>query len=135
MRVYDTHTDLKVLDRRRCLELLATHHVGRLGVVEGRRPVVLPVNFVLDGDAPIMMSADGVKSRSADGSPACLEIDAIDVDRQTGWSVLVSGRLEDVTDDPTVSHRVTPPVPWAPGPRRHILRLAPESITGRAIGL
>ena len=135
MRVNDTRTDLKVLDRQRCLELLATHHVGRLGVVEGRRPVVLPVNFVLDGDAPVMMSDDGVKSRSADGSPACLEIDGIDVDRQTGWSVLVSGRLEDVTDDPTVSHRVTPPVPWATGPRPHILRLAPDSITGRAIGL
>ena len=82
-----------------------------------------------------MTTDDGVKSRSADGRPACLEIDGIDVDRQTGWSVLVSGRLEDVTDDPTVSHRVTPPVPWAPGPRPYILRLAPDSITGRAIGL
>ena len=135
MRVNDTMTDLKVLDRERCLELLATHRVGRLGVVVERRPVVLPINYVLDGDAPVMTSDDGVKSRSADGGLACLEIDGIDVDRQTGWSVLVSGRLEDVTDDPTLFHRVTPPVPWAPGSRPYVLRLAPDSITGRAIGL
>jgi uncharacterized protein len=135
MQLHDTKTGLQVLDRKRCLELLATHHLARLGVIEGRHPVVLPINYVLDGDAPVMVTTDGVKSRSAGGRPACLEIDGTDVDRQTGWSVVVHGRLEDVTDDSTVSQRVTPPVPWAPGPHPYVLRLVPESITGRAIGL
>ena len=134
MRLHDTKTGLEVLDRQRCLELLATHHLARLGVIEGHHPVVLPINYVLDGDAPVMVTAEGVKSRSARGRPACLEIDGIDVDRETGWSVLVRGRLEDVTHDSTVTDRITPPVPWAPGHHPYILRLAPESITGRAIG-
>jgi uncharacterized protein len=134
MHLHDNKTGLTVLDREECLEKLASQRIGRLGVIESRHPVVLPINFVLDGDAPVMATVEGVKARSARGRPACLEVDQIDVDRQTGWSVLVRGRLEDVSHDHEVLARVDPPIPWAPGEHPVILRLVPFSITGRAIG-
>ena len=134
MQLHDTKTGVTVLDREQCLAKLAGAQIGRLGVIEARHPVVLPINFVLDGDAPVMATVDGVKARAARGRPACLEVDEIDPDRQTGWSVLVRGRLEDVSHDSDVLTRIDPPVPWAPGPHPFILRLVPFSITGRAIG-
>lgn len=134
MDLHDAKTGLTVLDRAQCLEKLAGQQIGRLGVIESRHPIVLPINFVLDGDAPVMATVEGVKARSSRGRPACLEVDHIDPDRQTGWSVLVRGRLEDVSHDHNVLSRIDPPVPWAPGEHPVILRLVPFAITGRMIG-
>ena len=71
MHQQDTKTNLTVLDRTECLARLADQEVGRLGVIESGHPVVLPINYTLDGDAPVMATAEGVKSRSAHGRPAC----------------------------------------------------------------
>ena len=134
MHQQDTKTKLTVLDRTECLARLADQEVGRLGVIESGHPVVLPINFTLDGEAPVMATAEGVKSRSAHGRPACLEVDVIDPVTKAGWSVLVRGRLEDVTHDGEVLSRITPPAPWATGPHPYLLRLVPFAITGRAVG-
>ena len=134
MHLHDTKTGLTVLDRAECLEKLAEQQIGRLGVIESNHPVVLPINYVMDGEAPVMATVDGVKARAARGRPACLEVDQIDTEHQTGWSVLIRGRLEDVTHDGDVLARITPPRPWAPGPHPFLLRLVPFAVTGRIVG-
>ena len=50
MKMIDNRSGFEVLDRRECLRLLAGEDVGRVGVVEAGSPLVLPVNFGMDGD-------------------------------------------------------------------------------------
>ena len=47
---YDSH-GLEILDREACLGLLADDEIGRLAVLAGGAPLILPVNYQLDGEA------------------------------------------------------------------------------------
>ncbi len=127
---------LEVLDRTSCLELLASDVVGRLAVVVKGAPQITPVNYVLDGEVLVFRSGPGSKLRAAERAPACLEIDHFDVETRTGWSVVASGRLEEITPYQatllTAAQRL-PIDPWAGGPKMHWLRLIPSRITGRRI--
>jgi nitroimidazol reductase NimA-like FMN-containing flavoprotein (pyridoxamine 5'-phosphate oxidase superfamily) len=137
MRTVDARTGIEWLDRDECLYLLAGEDVGRLAVVEGRMPVVFPVNYALDGDAVVIRTDVGTKLGAAGRAPACFEVDCLDRRQRTGWSVLVTGRLEEVTPwDSEVFHRVTVLAvdPWAGGDKAHWLRLVPARITGRRVG-
>jgi hypothetical protein len=65
------------------------------------------------------------------------EIDAFDRTTRTGWSVIVTGRLEEVTPfDATTLDRVSnlPVEPWAGGDKPHWMRLVPSRVSGRRIG-
>jgi uncharacterized protein len=128
----DGRSGIEVLDRDQCLALLETDVVGRLAVVAGGAPAVFPVNYAMDSDAVVFRTAPGTKLDAG-----CFEIDFFDRDRRTGWSVVVSGRLEEVTAfDGSLSERVKALAvdPWAEGEKEHWLRLVPHVITGRSVG-
>lgn len=137
MRFVDTRTGIEVLEREECLELLRADEIGRLAVLSGTGPVILPVNYALDGDAVVFRTAPGTKLDNGARSPACFEIDAFDRTTKSGWSVVVVGRLEEATPfDADVLERVRhlPVEPWAKGDKPHWLRLIPSRITGRRVG-
>ena len=46
----DSSSTMDVLAEDECLQLLATQDVGRIAVVLGRQPFIVPVHYVLDGD-------------------------------------------------------------------------------------
>jgi nitroimidazol reductase NimA-like FMN-containing flavoprotein (pyridoxamine 5'-phosphate oxidase superfamily) len=136
MPTRDARTGIEMMDRQLCLRLLAADEVGRLAVVNGGAPVILPVNYALDGESIVMRTAPGTKLAAA-GGPACFEIDAFDRGRRHGWSVVVNGRLEEV--DHYASRDLTRMrsldlSPWADGERERWLRLVPSTITGRRVG-
>ncbi|MDQ4096536.1 MAG: pyridoxamine 5'-phosphate oxidase family protein [Actinomycetota bacterium] len=136
MRTVDVSTGIEFLDREQCLRLLATDDVGRLAIIAGGAPVMFPVNYALDGDAIVFRTDPGTKSDFGPRAPACFEVDCLDRAQRAGWSVVVSGRLEEVTryDEVTLGRlRKLPLAPWAGGPRAHWLRLVPERITGRRV--
>ncbi len=131
----DARSGLEVLERWDCLQLLAAGEVGRIGVLEGGQPLVLPVNYAVDGDDIVICSNEGSKVDAARGGPACFEIDGIDPDRRTGWSVVVRGHLEIVTDfDAVLRDRIAELADSWIGSRSHVLRLRSEIITGRRVG-
>jgi nitroimidazol reductase NimA-like FMN-containing flavoprotein (pyridoxamine 5'-phosphate oxidase superfamily) len=124
------------LDRDECLRLLAADTVGRLAVVVGRSPTILPVNYFLDGQTVVLRSDPGTKVDHGLRGPVAFEVDAFDRDARTGWSVVVSGRLEEPPPfDGAAQERIrTLPVePWAGGDKDHWLRLVPDRITGRRL--
>ncbi len=136
MRTQLDSPPLEVLDREFCLELLASDVVGRLAVVVKGSPQITPVNYVLDGEVLVFRSGPGSKLRAAERAPACLEIDHFDVEARTGWSVVASGRLEEITPYQATllaAAQRLPIDPWAGGPKMHWLRLIPSRITGRRI--
>ena len=122
--------ELAELDRSTCFVLLASQKVGRL-VVAGTDPFVAPVNYVLDEEG-IVFRAD----KDSPGGRVCgavvFEVDALDDDQQSGWSVVVRGEVEDITGavDPSLRERLQP---WAPGPKDRWLRLHVREMTGRSL--
>lgn len=131
-------TGLEVLPRERCLELLANAdvHIGRIGIVDyAGRPLVLPVNYVLDGDAVIFRTDEGTKlDAAARNAHIAFEVDAVDPAWQEGWSVVVQGLGEEVTDAEELERLSHLPLrTWAPGEKRHYIRLPTDSISGRRI--
>lgn len=135
MRLIDERTGLEVLDRYRCLRLLAANHLGRVAVVDGGRPLILPVNYILDDEAVLFRTAPGSKFDAAvRGAEVAFEIDSADPLYHTGWSVLGSGRAEEVTD-PDELDRISrlPLRPWAAGEKAHVIRVRLDQVSGRRI--
>ena len=129
-------TRLRRLDRHECLARLAQAEVGRLAVIDGATPMILPVNHALDGEAVVFRTDPGLKLTAGPRSPACFEVDDIDRETKTGWSVVMTGHLEEVTHyDHRTWERVTamPIDPWAGGEKAHWMRLVPTQITGRQV--
>ena len=124
------------IDRDECLRLLAADTIGRLAVVVGRAPVILPVNYFLDGGVVVFRSDPGMKVDYGLRGPVAFEIDEFDRRDHTGWSVVVSGRLEEpapFNNRAQEQIRSLPVHPWAAGEKAHWLRLVPSRITGRRL--
>lgn len=128
---------LQELSADDCLVLLATQQVGRLGVVSDGYPVVVPVNYALDHGVVVLRRSAGRTLAALQHANVTLEVDQIDPVTQTGWSVLVKGLAEEVTDrhreDLVASTHRTAAEPWAPGDNDHWVRLIPHGVTGRRL--
>lgn len=135
MKIVDPRTGIEVLPRDECFRLLRLDVIGRLGIVDAGAPMILPVNYAMDGESIIVRTGPGTKLDHGTRARACFEIDAFDRESQTGWSVLASGRLQEVTRfDPSLERvRAVDVVPWARGEKAHWLRLVPDHVTGRRV--
>lgn len=122
---------------RECMQLLAANHFGRVAVNDDDGPVILPVNYILDGDSVLFRSGSGTKLRAGlRGSPASFEIDAVRERTRTGWSVVARGTLTDVYDPDEIARaRRFPLEPFAGGDRPYYLRLLVYEVSGRSIAL
>ena len=123
---------LDVPDEAECLELLASRTVGRLAyVARAGTPDIVPVNYRYVDGRVVIRSAPGPKLQAAERRErVALEVDELDEETRSGWSVVVHGRATVLRPE----HE--PPegaVPWAPGPRRHVLQVVPERVTGRRL--
>jgi uncharacterized protein len=89
----------ETMSQRECAALLAGERVGRLGLSIGALPAILPVNYLLVGDA-IVFRASGHSElfRASIGSVVAFEADGYDTGRGFGWSVLVRGMAVEVSD-------------------------------------
>jgi uncharacterized protein len=128
-----THVEQLTIDR--CLSLLERHRVGRLALVDEQGPLILPVNYLLDLGSVVLRSDPGIKVDLAnEHAPAAFEIDGVDHTRRLGWSVLVRGRLSQVTDpEERTRLNALELAPYVGGDKAHLLRLDSRSITGRRI--
>ena len=125
------------LSREECHTLLGARHLGRLAFVEGKWPVILPVNYVLDDASVIFRTDEGSKLDAAvRGAPVAFEVDGVNEIEQTGWSVLARGHAEQVTEPGLLDRlRRLPLVPWAPGAKAHYVRIDTTDVTGRRISV
>jgi nitroimidazol reductase NimA-like FMN-containing flavoprotein (pyridoxamine 5'-phosphate oxidase superfamily) len=125
---------LETLDARECHSLLATHSMGRVAFTERALPAIRPVNYTLQGNHIVLRTqADGLAAR-LDGQVVAFEIDEVDVESQSGWSVVVTGTAR-VLREPTDLVRLdaVPAYSWA-GPDHHTaVCITPGQVTGRRI--
>jgi nitroimidazol reductase NimA-like FMN-containing flavoprotein (pyridoxamine 5'-phosphate oxidase superfamily) len=130
----EVRTQLEVLEREECDQLLAHHHIGRLAIVVGGQPLVFPVNYALCDGAIVFRTARGTKLFGAVGHPVAFEIDGVDASYHEGWSVLAVGEAEDVRDAIDLARLENEPLPaWSEAPKDHYVRIRPRAVTGRRI--
>lgn len=120
-----------------CRDLLLAREVGRVAVCTPRGPGILPVNYVVDGDSVVFRTTPyGVLGRHAWNGRIAFEVDHVDPDARSGWSVVATGPGELVEDHQELAliRAFRNPQPWAPGSRLLYVRLAWDELTGRRVG-
>jgi uncharacterized protein len=131
---------LAELERDECIRLLALTTFGRLAVSPRdwhTPPVIRPVTYVFDRSSQsiIFQSARGSKFTALLLSgQAAFEIDGIEPAAETGWSVIVQGPIEEITNSAEI-HRLERLElrPWAPGEKPHWIRIRASVVSGRRI--
>jgi len=124
------------LSRPECLELLGRGRLGRIAVVENDQPVIFPVNYAFDNGTVVFRTDAGTKLATAPLARVAFEIDDIDTASRRGWSVVVQGVGEDITDSVDASSDQLLHLnvdTWMPGGRDHWVKIVPRSITGRRL--
>jgi uncharacterized protein len=134
-------TEMLELSRPECLRLLAATGVGRIAVsvTEWDHPVIRPVNYVFDAPSQsvLIRSAPGSKLHALlRSAKAAFEIDGTDPAECVGWSVIILGVTEEITNPAEVRRIESLGLePWAPGHKGHWIRIRAYTISGRRIAL
>ena len=127
----DRDIELVELARDECLSLLRSFTVGRVAIASPSGSLlVVPVNYIVDGEVIVFRSDPGEKLERLHGAPASFQIDFIDPVHHTGWSVLAQGTAHRASAA-EVSHLDIES--WAGGEKSHWVRVVPHAITGRRL--
>jgi transcriptional regulator with XRE-family HTH domain len=130
--VPDTRS-LVVMSEKECYARLATHEVGRLAGGVDHVPWVLPVNYVPDGRDIVFTTRPGSPLADIRGSVA-FEVDDVDRYARLGWSVLVIGVAEAVTDPVEIAGLTEAGGgAWLAGRGELWFRIRPGRVTGRRL--
>jgi nitroimidazol reductase NimA-like FMN-containing flavoprotein (pyridoxamine 5'-phosphate oxidase superfamily) len=130
---------LEILHLGDCFWLLGSVPVGRLGFQAGGEVIILPVNFLVDGQDVVFRTGAGSKLSSIEvGRYVGFEADAYDPAAETGWSVLVSGLAEIIEDEADVARLDALGLrSWGGSAAEPVelvwVRIRPSSISGRRI--
>jgi len=81
------------LSEQECWELLATASVGRLALSVRALPVIMPVQYYLDGRRlAVCLGHHGLPEQALNAAIIAFAADSIDPATRSGWLVQVQGR-------------------------------------------
>jgi len=90
---------LSIIPEAECRHLLGGAEIGRVVVSVGALPAALPVTYRVIGDTIVFRTAPGSKLTAAvDKTVVGFEVDELDPLSRSGWSVLVVGTSQVVSD-------------------------------------
>lgn len=118
-----------------CRDLLATAQIGRVVLSIDALPAAFPVNYWLIDDAIVFRTAPGTKLTAAlNHTVVGFEVDEIDAATRTGWSVLVVG-TSNVLSDPAEIARLDQADlhSWAPVSAAHYVKISVGRVSGRRL--
>jgi uncharacterized protein len=127
------------LTRSDCLELLAATEVGRIVLTmdDIETPLIRPVNYRFHAPSQSIVFRTGAGTKFDElvrCARALFEIDSLDPDTRTGWSVILSGVTEYVTEADEIRRLDQLGLDtWALGGRPHWIRIRTQTISGRRI--
>jgi len=133
---HDVPERLGVLEVEKCYRLIAGQTVGRVVYTDGALPAVVPVNYVLDGHHLVFRTTPGSRmARGVVDQVVAFEVDQIDAEVRTGWSVVVTGIAKALTEPGEMARALGLGLaPWAGGRRELFVSITPGLVTGRFIG-
>lgn len=127
---------LDAIDSADAWELLRSHHLGRLAFsAHSGRPVILPVNYAVHDQHIVIRTGRGPKLEAARrGELVAFEVDEIDMEAHTGWSVTLTGKARWVRDPSTLAQLGAIDLNvWAGGSRDETIVIEPLHIGGRRL--
>ena len=129
------HAGLEILPFEHCLRLLGSVPIGRVGFFADGEIVILPVNFLVDGQDVIFRTGPGSKLSSVSNKNLVgFEADSYETVTKSGWSVVISGFTELVESDDEIRRLNDLGLrAWA-RPEADVpvwIRIRPNSVTGR----
>lgn len=118
-----------------CYRLLSTANVGRVVSTDNALPMVLPVNFCLDGHNILFRtSPSGRLAAATHNVVVAFEVDEIDEQTWTGWSVVVTGIASPLSSaGDLVRAEQLGLVSWLGEDRHHFVQIVPGLVTGRRL--
>lgn len=127
---------LEQLHVHECWRLVGRHGLGRLGFVGRSHLQVVPTMYdAQHGTAYFRASTFGALARSVHDKMTVLQVDDIDPETFTGWSVTITGTAHRVQDAGTLallSCHGRPPV-WVPGTSTQWIALPADTIEGQRV--
>lgn len=127
---YDGH--FTRLSGDECRQLVRARAVGRVAWKSPDGVQVLPVSYSVSADRIAFRTRpDSVMRDFLEPLDVAFEVDDVEEDTATGWSVVVRGRATGYVD--AVPGGIQPPRPWSPGENRLTVVIEPSSYTGRAV--
>ncbi len=130
------HAGLEVLSPAECLDLAASRPIGRIALVRDGCIDVFPINYCVVDRTVAFRTAGGAKFTAAfRGSVVAFEVDSYAARRRTGWSVVVRGRAERVTDEAAIARlEATGLRTWSPSaPQAEWVIIRPDEVSGRRL--
>lgn len=125
---------LESLARHESIELLSSAVVGRVVFAVSALPAVVPVTFAVLDEAVVLRTSEGTRlAMAADRGVLAFEADRIDPVTRTGWSVVVTGIAELVTEPIRRAHIQAAVEPFAPGENDVYVSLPLTVVTGRRV--
>jgi hypothetical protein len=133
----DVMADAHELSPEECLRLLKSGVFGRVALTTPTGPFIVPVNYSVVNDVVVFRTTPhSVLGTYARNAQVAFEVDHVDYEYGTGWSVLARGRGDAITDSrdlDTITSSWTPR-PWASGHRNAYFGLRWSELTGRSLG-
>lgn len=127
---------MEILDHDECMALLASVPIGRVAMIDSGEIAVLPVNHVVQDGRVCFRTAPGAKlDAGIMQHVATFEADDYDEVDGTGWSVVIKGRADLVTDPDELERlRESGVRPWSnPTFRTNWVTMHATTVTGRRI--
>ncbi len=125
-----------VIDEEKCIELVESTPIGRIGFTVDGGPLVLPVNFAWFVNTIVFRTLEGQKlAAAAANQPVCFEVDMWDPVERSGWSVVITGVAREVTEWAEREQLENVGlVPWSKEKWRPMwVRVEPTEISGRVL--
>lgn len=123
------------LDENECWKLIGDHTIARIAWQGSAGPTVIPVNYAFDGDRfRIRTAAYSAMARECDDTVVAIEVDQVDEQERSGWSVLVRGHCHIEFDQPRHGDTGAEDAePWPTGHHPLQLVIEPSEVHGRRI--
>jgi uncharacterized protein len=125
------------MTRQECLDLIAGGGVGRVALCTPSGPRIYPVNYIVDrGQIVFRTAAYSLFGTTVHDQTVAFEVDELDYENASGWSVVVTGVAETVNDPDEIAVWADGGAlqPWAEGARHLYLRIEPQGVSGRRVG-
>ncbi|UXY25541.1 pyridoxamine 5'-phosphate oxidase family protein [Streptomyces sp. HUAS TT20] len=124
------------LDSAEALRLLGSVPMGRIVFTRSALPTIRPVNHIIDDGQIVIRTHEGAaltwhtRHHGSQGVVVAYEADVIDPDTHLGWSVVVTGFAELVTDERDLARYREMLRPWVRQTLDQAVRIRPDLVSG-----
>lgn len=117
-----------------CLDRLQSSTIGRIAVTNRALPAIVPVNYALSGSRVVFRTEPGgMLARACADTVVAFEVDELDPDGRSGWSVLAVGMAELLEGSAALRAAETGLVAAVGGGRDQFVAITIGQLSGRLI--